>query len=144
MISTNKLSDSERDDVKILLKREKLCFNDVSDPGVHLFEVKNKDDVVGYFGIEQFENKALFRSMVVKPAVRSKGYGSLIWQQARLKLKENKVEEVYLLTNTAASFFLKQGFVQIPRNSVPDAIAATTEFMEFCPEDSVCMKINLK
>ncbi len=143
LISVNKLDNSERDKLKMLLKTEKLCFNDVNTNGVHLFEVKIVDHIVGYFGIELFGSYALFRSMVVKPAARNKGYGELIWQQARQKLLDKKAKEVFLLTNTAASFFSKQGFIEIPRSSVPDAIATTTEFVDFCPSDSVCMKIKL-
>ena len=142
MLSTSKLSDSEGDDLRLLLKLEKLCFNDVNKEGVHLYEVRLAEDVVGYFGIELFGDNALFRSMVVKPEGRNKGYGTLIWQLAEEKLKDKKVKEVFLLTNTASTFFSKQGFVIIARDSVPEAIATTTEFTEFCPDDSVCMKIK--
>ncbi len=143
MIAVNKLSESEREKLKLLLKTERLCFNDVNTDGVHLFEVKTEDEVVGYFGIEHCGRYALLRSMVVKPAARNKGYGVLIWQQAKQKLQEKEAKEVFLLTNTAAAFFSKQGFIEIPRTSVPDAIAATSEFIDFCPDDSVCMKIEL-
>ena len=60
-----------------------------------------------------------------------------------MKLKQNQVTEVYLLTNTAAPFFGKQGFTVIERASAPAAILATSEFKEFCPDDSICMKMNL-
>ena len=90
-----------------------------------------------------FDNLALFRSMVVIAEARNKGYGTLIWHQAKLQLAAEGVKKVYLLTNTAAPFFSKQGFTEVDRTSAPEAISATTEFKEFCPADSVFMKINL-
>jgi amino-acid N-acetyltransferase len=144
MPKVNKLSRKERETLKHLLKSDQLCFNDINQQGVHLFGVTYKDEVIGYFGYELFDNQALFRSMVVVPAARDKGYGSLIWDQAKKKLVAEKVNEVYLLTNTAAPFFSKQGFAEVPRSLAPEAIANTNEFIEFCPEDSVFMKIDLR
>jgi len=143
MLEVNNLNEQEREDIKHLLSSNQLCFNDIGEQGVHLFGVNIKDEHIGFFGYELFDNLALFRSMVVVPEVRNKGYGGLIWQQAKLKLTAEGVKEVYLLTNTAAPFFSKLGFREIVRTTAPDAISATTEFKEFCPEDSICMKINL-
>jgi N-acetylglutamate synthase-like GNAT family acetyltransferase len=143
MLDISKLKMGERVALEQLLSAHQLCFNDVNEQGVHLFGVRFKNNLVGYFGYELFENLALFRSMIVLPDVRNKGYGALIWHQAKEKLHDEGVKEVYLLTNTAAPFFSKQGFVEIVRTSAPESILATTEFKEFCPADSVCMKINL-
>ena len=143
MLKVNKLSQQEREELKPLLQSDRLCFNDINAEGIHLFGVKYKDDFVGYFGYELFGHLALFRSMVVVPEARKKGYGSLIWDQALKKMKSASVVDVYLLTNTATAFFSKQGFSEVARSSVPAAIASTTEFKYFCPDDSVCMKLEL-
>jgi len=143
MLEVNNLNEEEREGLKHLLRSDQLCFNDVNEQGVHLFGVRLKNELIGYFGYEIFANLALFRSMVVVPDGRNKGYGALIWSQAKEKLQDKGVNEVYLLTNTAAHFFSKQGFTEIARTSAPELILATTEFKEFCPADSVCMKINL-
>ena len=143
MLEVSKLKKEEIDKLGSLLKSDQLCFNDVNDNGVHLFSVSYKDEVVGYFGYELFDNLALFRSMVVVPMARNQGYGKLIWQQAKTRLEEAGIKEVFLLTNTASPFFAKQNFVTIERGSVPTSIAGTTEFKDFCPDDSICMKIDL-
>ena len=144
MLEVNKLKDEEREGLDHLLRSDQLCFNDINAHGVHLFGVHLKDELIGYFGYELFENQALFRSMIVVPEAKNKGYGTLIWHKAKEKLHSEGVNEVYLLTNTAAPFFSKQGFIEIDRGSAPAAILATNEFKEFCPADSVCMKINLR
>lgn len=137
------LSQEEQEALQDLLKSEKLCYNDITEAGVKLFGVKIKHVHVGYFGFEQFGSDALFRSMLVQPDARKRGYGSLIWNEAKAKLKEVGVRNIYLLTDTASQFFGKHGFVQIQRSSVPESIANTTEFKEFCPESSTCMKYKI-
>ncbi len=143
MLEVNKLNEQEREELKHVLSLNQLCFNDINERGVHLFGVNLRDEHVGFFGYELFDNLALFRSMVVVAEARKKGYGTLIWQLAKNKLVAEGIKEVYLLTNTAASFFSKQGFTEVARASAPVAISDTTEFKEFCPADSVFMKINL-
>lgn len=137
------LTREEQDALQNLLESEKLCYNDISEAGVKLFGVKIKHVHVGYFGFEQFGENALFRSMLVQPDARKRGYGSLIWNEAKAKLKELGVRNIYLLTDTAAQFFSKQGFTSVDRASVPEAIANTTEFKEFCPDSSTCMKYEI-
>ena len=143
MTEVSKLTNEERATLGELLESEKLCYNDINEAGVHLFAVKIKHVTVGFFGFEIFEKDALFRSLLVLPDARKRGYGELIWEVARQKLTENEVQQVYLLTNTAAAFFIKMGFEEIDRTSVPKTIATTKEFVEFCPGSSTCMKINL-
>ena len=143
MLEVKNLNQAEREGLRHLLSSHQLCFNDMNERGVQLFGVHLKDKNIGFFGYELFADVALFRSMVVVAEARNKGYGALIWQQAKLKLLAAGIKDVYLLTNTAAPFFSKQGFKQVDRSSAPKPIQTTTEFKEFCPEDSICMKINL-
>lgn len=143
MTETFNLTQEEQEALQDLLKSEKLCYNDIAEDGVTLFGVKIKHVHVGYFGFEQFNQDALFRSMLVQPDARKRGYGSLIWNEAKAKLKEMGVKNVFLLTDTAAQFFSKHGFVNIDRESVPESIANTTEFKEFCPDSSTCMKYEI-
>ena len=137
------LTQEEQNSLQELLKSEKLCYNDISEAGVKLYGVKIKHVHVGYFGFEQFGGNALFRSMLVQPDARKRGYGTLIWNEAKTILEESGVHSIYLLTNTASDFFTKQGFVIVDRQSVPDSIAQTTEFKEFCPDSSICMKFKV-
>jgi len=143
MLEVSRLNKEETGGLKQLLSSGQLCFNDINESGVQLFGVRIKGELVGYFGYELFNNLALFRSMVVVPEVRRSGTGSLIWEQAKKQLRKEGVNDVYLLTNTAAPFFSKQGFKEIIRASAPEPILGTTEFKEFCPSDSVCMNIKI-
>lgn len=137
------LSQEEQDSLQELLKSEKLCYNDITEAGVKLYGVKIKHVDVGYFGFEQFGEHALFRSMLVQPDARKRGYGTLIWNEAKKILNEAGVKEIYLLTDTATSFFEKQGFKVTDRHKVPESIAKTREFVDFCPDTSICMKFTI-
>ena len=136
------LTLEEQDALQELLKSEKLCYNDISEAGIKLYGVKIKHVHVGYFGFEQFGQDALFRSMLVQPDARKRGYGTLIWNEAKEILKKVGVKTIYLLTDSATDFFIKQGFITIDRKSVPLSIANTKEFKEFCPDTSTCMKFS--
>lgn len=143
MLEVNHIELNDRKALRSLLEIENLCFNDISNVGVYIFEVRLKQHIIGYFGYEIFGNTALFRSMVIIPEYRKKGYGILMWNEALKKMRVEKIAIVYLLTNSAAPFFKRLGFEEVARSSAPPDIASTSEFIEFCPSDSVCMKINL-
>lgn len=47
--------------------------------------------------------------------------------------------DVTLLTTTAADYFTRFGFHVIPRESAPEAVRASVEFREACPETATVM-----
>jgi amino-acid N-acetyltransferase len=53
------------------------------------------------------------------------------------------VRELYLLTMTAAPFFVKHGFEKVERAKAPASLQGTTEFASLCPVSSVCMRKRL-
>ena len=56
--------------------------------------------------------------------------------------RDRHVRAVYLLTTTAAQFFPKLGFAQIPREVVRDTIQTSVKFTSACPSTAtVMMKI---
>jgi amino-acid N-acetyltransferase len=52
---------------------------------------------------------------------------------------EKKLQEIYLITTTAAPFFEKQGFLQVDRARVPEAIRQTAQFTGGCPATATVM-----
>ena len=144
MLNSKSANESDKAHIASLLKADKLCFNDINNDGVSLFVVDKGDEPIGYFGFEIFNEDALFRSLLVQPEHRGKGYGEQIWQLALSEMQQQGVKNIYLLTNTAADFFGKHAFTVFDRASVPDQIARTSEFAEFCPDDSICMHYKVK
>ncbi len=54
------------------------------------------------------------------------------------------VQQVYLLTETAADFFPRFGFQPIARSAVDPAVQTSIEFTSACPASAVAMVVMLK
>ncbi|MCU0569318.1 MAG: arsenic resistance N-acetyltransferase ArsN2 [Oculatellaceae cyanobacterium Prado106] len=100
-------------------------------------------DWVGIAGIEVYPPYGLLRSIVVAEAFRGQGYGHKLCQQILAQAKSLGIEELYLLTNTAADFFERIGFEGCDRQTTPTVLQKTTEFSHLCPASATCMKLKL-
>jgi amino-acid N-acetyltransferase len=112
----------------------------------------NKDLLVGYFegnalvgtgGLEVYGSYGLLRSLSVKLGIRGKSVGTHITEYLIDEAKRKKLKAIYLLTETARGFFLKRGFVDIPRDSVPEPLKASSEFSNVCPSSANAMVLDI-
>ena len=110
----------------------------------HFFVTKEKGQIIAVVGMEVFGHLALLRSLAVDPRFRKQGIAGQLMEKAEESAGSFKIEEMYLLTVAAESFFLKRGYRRIERNSAPPAIQGTAEFQGLCPVSSVCMVKQLK
>jgi len=110
----------------------------------HFWIMKEKGEIVGTVGLEIHGRSALLRSLAVDPRFRKRGFAQQLTEKAEGYATSLKIEELYLLTVTAESFFLKRGYQKIERNSAPPAIQGTAEFQGLCPVSSVLMIKQLK
>jgi amino-acid N-acetyltransferase len=110
----------------------------------HFWVIKEKEEIVGMVGLEIHGRSALLRSLAVDPRFRKRGFASELSARAEHFAASHNIKELYLLTMTAESFFLKQGYQRIERNSAPPAIQGTAEFRGLCPVSSVLMIKQLK
>ena len=85
----------------------------------------------------------LLRSVVVGPALRRQGMGSRLVRGVEEAAQAEGVEELYLLTETAAPFFAALGYEQIERSEAPEAIAKSEEFSSLCPASATFMRRRL-
>lgn len=125
------------------LKLEKLCYTDIYNSNVSIWKLDSDNETLGFYGFEIYGNDALLRSVVVNAEKRLKGVGTEIIREALLKARELGVSNLYLLTFTARGFFEKLGFSVIDRRLVPNSIASTEEFANFCPDTAICMTIKV-
>ncbi len=105
----------------------------------HFWVMKEEIEVVGVVGLEIFGRLALLRSLAVDPRFRKRGFARQLTEKAGEYATSLKIEELYLLTVTAESFFLKRGYQRNERNSASLAIQGTAEFQGLCPVSSVLM-----
>ena len=96
--------------------------------------------IVGVGGLEVHKSVALIRSLAVAPAHQGCGLATAICDHLEAEGASRGVKHLYLLTETAASFFAKRGYAAISRNGAPPEITSSQEFSEICPQSAVFMR----
>jgi|SRR5690606_29924973 amino-acid N-acetyltransferase len=102
------------------------------------------DELVGTGGLEVYEPYGLLRSLSVKMGIRGKAVGSTITEYLINEARKRNLKSIYLLTETAHGFFLKKGFVDVPREAVPEEVKRSAEFSKLCPDNAAVMALHLK
>lgn len=98
--------------------------------------------VVAAGAIERCGREGLLRSVVVHPDARGRGLGRMVADALIDTARAEGIDALYLLTNTAESFFKQAGFETIQREAAPESIRGTGEFRTLCPESAVLMRLN--
>ena len=93
--------------------------------------------------MEIYEDKGLLRSLVIEEFYQGNGYGKILCNKLFEKAKHKKINELFLLTETAPKFFEAIGFKRIPRESADEKVKASDEFKSICPSTAICMQLKL-
>ncbi len=131
---------SDLTQIKSLLKSEGLPSEDINEHLKNIIIVEEKGVILGFGAMEKYNKVGLFRSLVVTKKRRSEKIGSTIYQHIEDLSKLMKMENLYLLTETASEYFKKLGFIEITREEVPGEIKNTKQFSNLCPASATVMK----
>lgn len=101
------------------------------------------EELVGTAGLEKYGKVALLRSVAVTENERSTGLGQELVRRVLDRAYKEGIEQLVLLTTTAASFFPRFGFRKIPRDQMPQAAKASIEYTSACPASATVMLLNL-
>lgn len=93
--------------------------------------------------VERHGAHGLLRSVVVDSALRGLGVGRLVVEALMEAGREEGLESLFLLTESAPDFFLKLGFSDAHRTRAPAGIRASEEFRSICPESARLMMRSL-
>ena len=96
--------------------------------------------IVAAIGVEHYGRHGLLRSAVVAASARGSGIGSRLTEERLEWSRGHGLDDVYLLTTTAAPFFQKLGFARIDRADVPAVVRNAPEFASICPSSAVVMR----
>lgn len=103
--------------------------------------------VVGAGGLEMLgpdpSAGGLIRSVVVDPALHGRGLGKQIYQRLEQDARDRDVVDLYLLTETAESFFEPLGYSLMARESAPAELQAVPQFASLCPASATVMHKRL-
>jgi amino-acid N-acetyltransferase len=99
----------------------------------------NEGSVVALAGLEAYPPIGLLRSVAVRPNAQKRGLGGLLTAAMLERARALGIQDVYLLTTTAAPFFERHGFVAVARGALPSDLGASREFQGACPASAVAM-----
>jgi amino-acid N-acetyltransferase len=125
--------------VESLLSTSDLPIDGVRENFSSFVVAEDQGAVTGAIGLEKFGYAALLRSAVVSQNNRGSGIGTQLVEQILKRAEKDGIEELYLLTTTAAKYFPRFGFTRTTRAAVPDAVKASAEFRGACPDTAIVM-----
>ena len=96
--------------------------------------------LIGVGGVELQGHDVLLRSLAVSPDHQHRGIATMICDHLEAQAAQHGVESVYILTETAEQFFAGRGYVVVARSAAPEAIAASEEFSNLCPQSATFMR----
>lgn len=144
-VTIRNVSPQNVDAVIQLLNNADLPTHDIPSIFGECFAIAiENDSIVGTAGIEQHGKFGLFRSAAVRANERGKGIGEALTRNRIEWAKAHGISELYLLTTTAADYFARMGFQEIPRSDVPAEIRKTAEFTSLCPSSATAMRLRWK
>jgi amino-acid N-acetyltransferase len=128
-------------EVEALLEGVNLPVADLATrPSLQLLGVREGGRLVGVVGVEAWGDVGLLRSLAVTPACRRSGLGSRLASDAEAYAAGRGVGTLFLLTTTAADFFVRRGYEAVARCAAPAPIVATPQFQDLCPASSAFMR----
>jgi amino-acid N-acetyltransferase len=122
-----------------LLRDNNLPAEDCAAQAQNFFGIFDGDELIAAGGLEPAADYVLLRSVVVKKQYRASGLARSISEYLISLAEAEGRQAVYLLTETAGSYFQKLGFAPMSRADVPVAIAQTRQFSALCPDSASCL-----
>ncbi|CAI8919633.1 arsenic resistance N-acetyltransferase ArsN2 [Pseudomonas brassicacearum] len=136
------LSNNDLGPLRDALTLAGLPVDDLTYPGRKFFSFSHQD-VVAFGGIEGEGAGRLLRSLVVLEGQRGKGTGAAVLAAIEAFAKREGVEQLHLLTDSAAAFFTGQGYQARDRSLAPASISATAQFKTLCPASATYLSKRL-
>ena len=131
-------------DLQAALQAAGLPVDDLELTGRTFFRFADRGQIVGFGGLEPYGDCALLRSVVVLPDQRGRGYGEAISSRLLDEAGRGGARTVYLLTESADTFFKHLGFVKVERTAAPAAILQTRQAASLCPASAGLFAKSIK
>jgi len=129
--------------IKSLLQANDLPVVGVVQYWQNFFVADKQDCILGALGAHYDGKKALLRSFVVNDSQRNSGIGKALLQRMLLEMQRRGINEVFLLTETATNYFIREGFTEICRDEIPQILLKESGLDQACPCSSQCLKRQL-
>jgi len=111
---------------------------------VDFFVMRDSGNIVGVIGLEHAGGEALLRSLAVHPDARDRGLGHVLVEAVEKHAIAGRFSKLFLLTTTAANYFVQRGYRLMDRTDVPADIKNTRQFAGLCPASAIVMVKELQ
>lgn len=122
-----------------LLEAQPLPTVDINPALPHFFVAERNSRIIGAIGLECYGSYGLLRSMVVDAEFRKNGIAGKLVSQLELYARTMGIGQLYLITNTAESYFAAKGFAKVDRSAVAEPVLGSQEFNGLCPASAAIM-----
>lgn len=129
--------------IRALLERSGLPTSDLESARPEFAVIRENGQVIAAGALQPFASSALLRSVVVAPERRGRGLGQALVGELERVARARRINQLVLLTQTAADFFARQGYHIIERSAAPEDMQASAEFHSLCPGSATCMAKTL-
>lgn len=143
MAAVSHASAADLSAIQALLERSGLPTSDLESARPEFAVIRENGQVIAAGALQHFGSAALLRSVVVAPERRDRGLGRAIVRELERLARASRINQVVLLTQTAADFFARQGYRIIERSAAPEDMQASAEFHSLCPSSATCMAKTL-
>ena len=126
-----------------LLEASHLPADDCDEQADNFYAIFDRDRLLAAGGLQPAGDYFLLRSLVVDEACRGRGLARVLAEFLLSTAEQAGSPAVYLLTETAADYFIRLGFETVARELVPADVRQTRQFASLCPDDARCMVIRL-
>jgi amino-acid N-acetyltransferase len=129
--------------IRALLERSGLPMSDLDSARPTFVVIRENGQVIAAGALQAFGSSALLRSVAVAADRRKRGLGQAVVSGLERMARMGHLNQLILLTQTAAEFFAHQGYRVIERSSVPQDMQQSEEFRSLCPSSATCMAKSL-
>lgn len=129
--------------IRALLEHSGLPTSDLDSARPDFAVIRKDGQVIAAGALQRFGSSALLRSVVVAPEHRETGLGRAVVGELEQRARTAHINQLILLTQSAAEFFARQGYCVIERSSAPQEMQQSEEFRSLCPSSATCMAKTL-
>ena len=130
--------------LEALLQANHLPSEDCAEQAQHYCASYAGEELIAAGAIEPVAQYGLLRSVVVHKDYRGRGLARNIITHLLDQARDAERVAIYLLTETAESYFRDLGFLPMARADVPELISMTRQFVSLCPDSASCMYLPLR
>lgn len=143
MIPIRPATAADHPALRALLAASSLPVEDIAVDTIDFLVAELDGALLGVVAVQACGDIGLLRSLTVDANGRGRGLGRALVECAEAHARARGLLRLVLLTETAAAFFSRRGYVPAERGDMPAQIQSTAQFRSLCPATASCWSKHL-